>query len=309
MKTLFTMLAVLLLTLNIQGQTKHQNDKYGFSVQVPADWHIYAEIKDNPSSKSAIIDWGLPKVYSELEKTSIENAVSITAYNRPDIKTIGDLIKLEFNRVKHILSSKELIDSIPYYSYTVISVQNGLKYKSQVILIFKNNIGYVLSFTATPGTYDINIQKFENFVKGILFFEPKNLEMKTASKTGILFDGVYVVKTGEVNIQNDKMEIYTYLRFYEDGTVYTQSVNSYEPKKVLKWFGKNGRFERNGEYKIVGADITFTVTNNESTDKELEGAKSDKYSGKITDENKLFLEVKYGSGEFKNFWFEFVKLD
>lgn len=309
MKTLFTIFTVLVLTLNTQGQTKFQNDKYGFNGQVPTDWNIYAEIKDDPSGKSAIIDWGLPKVYSELEKTSIENAVSITAYKRPNIKTIDDLIEFEFERVGHRLSSKELIDSIPYYSYTLITIQNGLKYKTKVTFIFKNKIGYVLNFTATPGTYNINIKKFDNFVKCIQFFEPKEIEKKTTNKTNILFDGLYVVKTGEVNIQNNKMEIYNYIRFYEDGAVYTQAVHSYDPEKVLKWFGKNGRFERKGEYKIVGADITFSVSNNESSDKEIEGAKTDKYSGKITDQNKLILEVKYDSGDFKNFLYEFVKLD
>lgn len=307
MKTFFTFLTFLFLALNVKGQTRFQNDKYGFSGQVPTDWYIYAETKDNPLNKSSIIEWGLPKVYSELEKTDIENAVSITAYKRPDIKNLDDLIKFEFERVSHILSSKEIIDSIPYHSYLLITVQKGLKYKSKVEFVFKNNIGYVLNFTATIGTYNMNVQKFDSFVKGIQFFEPKELEKKTTNNTAIHFDGLYVAKTGEVNIPNNKMEIYTYIRFYDDGTVYTQTVNSYDPEKVIKWFGKNGRFERYGDYKIEGANITFTVTNNESTDKALEGAKTDKYNGKIIDQNKLFLEVKYASGGLKSFWFEFVK--
>ena len=79
--------------------------------------------------------------------------------------------------------------------------------------------------------------------------------------------------------------------------------------KSIEQFGKNGKFERKGEYKTDGADISFMVTNDESDDKQIEGVKSDKYNGKITDENKLFLEKKYDTGEFKDFWFEFVKLD
>ncbi len=309
MKTLFLLLTVLVLHLDIQGQSKFQNDKYGFSGQVPADWRIYAEIKDNPSSKSAVIDWALPRVYSELERTYIENAVSITAYRRPDIKSIGDLIKLELERVSHILVSKELIDSSTYTSYILITSRIGLKYKTKVTFIFKNNIGFVLAFTATPGTYDINLSKFDSFVKDIQFTEPKEQLTEAISKTAIRFDGLYVVKTGEINNPNNKMEIYAYIRFYDDGTVYTQSVNSYDPEKISKWFGKNGKFERKGEYKTDGADISFMVTNDESDDKHIEGVKSDKYNGKITDENKLFLEKKYDTGEFKDFWFEFVKLD
>lgn len=309
MKAIFTLYAVLIATLNIQGQTKFQNDKFGFRGQVPADWHIYAEIKENEAGQNAIIDWGLPKVYSNLEKTTIENAVSITAYKRADIKSIHDLMKFEFERIGNVLLSKEITDSIPYYSYTLITLQNGLKYKSQVKFTFNNNVGYVLNYTATPGTYDMNIQKFNSFVKNIQFFKPVEQEKKTSQKSNIHCDGLYVVKTAEIEIPNNKMEIFTYIRFYEDGTVYTQAVNSYDPEKVIKWLGKNGRFERKGEYKIEGADITFTVTNNESADKEIEGARSDKFSGKITDPNKLFLEVKYSSGEVKNFWFEFVKVN
>lgn len=308
-KRILTTLIVLTVTINIiSGQTKYQNDKYGFGWQVPDDWHVYAEIKDDPANKRAIIDWGLPKVYSELEKTSIENAVSITAYKRPSLKNIDDLTKLEFERIGHILESKEQIDSIPYIAYIVITVRNGLKYKSKVEFVFKNGIGYVLSFTATPGTYDVNLSKFDSFVKTIIWFEPKENQAST-SKTGIRFDGLYVAKTNEIKIPNKKMEIYTYIRFYNDGTVYTQTVNSYDPKKVMEWLGKDGRFERNGTYKIDGANITFTVTNNESSDKDIEGAKTDKYGGKITDENKLYLEVKYNNGELKDYWFEFASED
>ena len=91
-----------------------------------------------------------------------------------------------------------------------------------------------------------------------------------------------------------------------DGTVYTQAVNSYDPKKISEWLGKNGRFERKGTYKLEGTNITFTVTNDESPDKKLEGAKTDKCGGKITNENKLYLEIRYNSGELKDFWFEFA---
>lgn len=309
-KTILKLLTVLITTISvIYGQTKYQNNKYGFSGQVPENWHVYAKIKDDIANKKAIIDWGLPKVYSELEKTSIENAVSVTAYKRLDIKNIDDLTKYEFKRVDHILVSKEPIDTIPNPSYVIISLRNGLKYKSKVTFVFKNNIGYVLNFTATPGTYNINLPKFDSFVNNIQFFEPKELKQQIVSKADIRFDGLYVAKTGKMNIKNNKFELYTYIRFYDDGTVYTQTVSSFDPKAVSEWFGKGGQFERMGTYNTDGADITFTVTNDESPDKKIEGVKTDKYYGKITDENKLFLETKYDSGEFKDFWFEFVMVE
>jgi len=142
-----------------------------------------------------------------------------------------------------------------------------------------------------------------------MLFKPIELGKKNTNKTEIHFDGLYVSKTGEVNIPNNKMDIYTYIRFYEDGTVYTQAVNSYAPEQVIKWFGKNGRFERKGEFKIDGTDLTFTVNNSESSDKALEGAKSDQYNGKITAQNQLTLEVEYDNGTLKSFQFEFIKLN
>jgi len=166
----FFMIAIFILF----GQSKFQNDLYGFGGHVPDDWHVYGEIKDDVTNKRAIIDWGLPKVYSELEKTSIENSVSITAYKRPSLKSIDDLTKLEFGRVSRVLVSKELIDSSTYTSYIVFTVRNGLKFKSKLTFVFKNDVGYVLNFTATPGTYDINLPKFDSFVGNLQFIEPKD---------------------------------------------------------------------------------------------------------------------------------------
>jgi hypothetical protein len=123
------------------------------------------------------------------------------------------------------------------------------------------------------------------------------------------FDGLYVAKTGEVNIPNIKMEIYTYIKFYKDGTVYTQSVTSYDPKAVIQWFGKDGRFERKGAYEIDGVTISYTVTNDESPDKKIEGPKTDKYSGQMEDGNKLSLKVTYNNGDVKDLSFEFVKAE
>jgi hypothetical protein len=123
MKAQFTTLTFLILTFNLFAQSKYQNEKYGYSGQVPNDWTIYAEIKDDTENNSSIIDWGLPKVYSKLEKASIENAISITAYKRNDIKNIDDLMKFEFNRVGSRLVSKEAVEETPYKSFVLLTLQ------------------------------------------------------------------------------------------------------------------------------------------------------------------------------------------
>lgn len=304
------LLSLMILTLAVNaalGQTNYKNKNYGFKSKVPDDWHVYAELKDDPANKRSIVDWGLPKVYSTLEKASIENSISITAYKKPSLKKMADLIKFEFERIDHMLESKKPLNSKSHTSFEVITKRNGLKYKSKISFVIRNNVGYVLSFTATPGTYDINLPKFDRFVKSITFFKPK--QKQTISNKGVRFDGLYIAKTGEIKTPNGLIKIYTYIRFYKDGTVYTQAINAYDPKKVAEWFGKGGRFERMGTYNRKGADIIFTVTNNSSPDKKIEGAKTDEFRGKTTDENKLYLEVKYDNGALMGFWFEFTSLD
>jgi len=298
-------IALLSITSAFFAQVSYQNDSYGFEAQVPEDWHVYAEIKDDQANKVALINWGLPKVYSELENASIENAVSVVAYKRSNIKNTDDLINLELERTKDILESKERIQSSSNVAYIMTAVINGLTYKSKVTFVFKNDIGYVITFTATPGTYDMNLGKYDDFRKELTFFVPKETKKSTSTNL-VRYDGLYVAKTGVIKIPDNKMDIYTYIRFYEDGTVYTQAVTGYAPEKVITWLGKEGRFERKGNFVLKGAEINFTVTNDESSDRLLEGARTDEYRGKITDENKLFLMVELNGGETKDVWFEFV---
>jgi hypothetical protein len=61
MKTQLTSLAFLILTVNLFAQSHYQNDTYGYSGQVPNDWTIYADIKDDTENHNSILDWGLRK--------------------------------------------------------------------------------------------------------------------------------------------------------------------------------------------------------------------------------------------------------
>lgn len=306
-KNNFLLLITLLSIVNTAfGQTSYKNDKYGFGVEVPDDWYIYADVKDNPIKDRAIIDWGLPKVYSELEKTEIENAVSVTAYRKKDLQNIQDLTKLEFRRIHHMLESKKLVDSLPYHTYEVITVQGGLKYKSRFILVYKNDIGYVINYTATPGTYHMNLTKFEDFFNALKFFEPKESPQQSFENANINYKGLYVAKTKEMQIAGNTMEFFTYLRFYENGSVYTQTVNSYEPESVSKWFGENLKFEKSGQYSVIGDSISFVVNNMESPDMRIEGPLSTSFEGVVTDKNHMRLLIKPSTGEAKSYEFEFV---
>jgi hypothetical protein len=163
---------ILLGSLNNgYGQITYENKSYGFKVIIQSDWILYGEIKNDTIKNYSIVDWGLPKVYSDLEKTEIENSISITGYKRIDIKNIDELINFEFNRTSNVIKSKVLVDSVLNRAYIVNSEIRGLKYKSKLYFVFRNGTGYVINFTGTPGTFDKNIMKFEDFYNNLIFID------------------------------------------------------------------------------------------------------------------------------------------
>ena len=174
------------------------------------------------------------------------------------------------------------------------------------MLAYKNDIGYVINFTATPGTYSINLSKFENFVSELEFFESIETQNNFYDVTKINVAGLYIAKTLEMEIAGNEVEIFTYLRFYDDGSVYAQAVSSYAPKNVSRWFGKDGSFEKNGRYSTKNDSIYFIVNNNESPDIRLEGPLSNSFEGLIIDKDNLVLSIKYPEGEIEFHDFKFA---
>ncbi len=80
-------------------------------------------------------------------------------------------------------------------------------------------------------------------------------------------------------------------------------------KKLQNGSLLDNHFERKGTYQIKGFDIYFKTNNKESKDFELEGPVTEIFKGKMTDENKLYLEVLYDNGESADYWFEFVEIE
>ncbi len=146
----------------------YKNEKYRFSVIVPEKWKLYGQILDDSKQHKAIADWGLPAIYSELEKTDIENSVSITAYHKPDIRSVQELIAAEYFKRNPVETALE-VDSTCTNCRIIYHTQNGLEYKGKSYFVYKNEIGYVIVFMATPGTYDKNLKSFEDFFLNIKF--------------------------------------------------------------------------------------------------------------------------------------------
>ncbi len=144
------------------------NNVYRFSATVPDNWKLYGQVINDSINHRAIADWGLPKVHSDLENAEIENSVTITAYKKQNIRTVEELILSEYLRVDPTKYSME-IDSRNKNARLIYGTVNGNNYKGKSYFVFKNDIGYVVTFMGTPGTFDRNIPAFEEFYTGIRF--------------------------------------------------------------------------------------------------------------------------------------------
>ena len=180
-QTLIFSLIGLTLILHACGQTNskaqsetiagkiYTNEAYRFSATIPDSWKLYGQIKNDTLKHMAIADWGLPKIYSDLEKTEIENSISITAYQKPDINSVDKLILAEYLKINPTETALEVDKSNPNARMIYTTTPTGLKYQGKSYFVFKNGIGYVITFMATPWTYDTNIKVFEEFYNGVKY--------------------------------------------------------------------------------------------------------------------------------------------
>jgi len=155
-------------SVTIAGKT-YINEVYRFSSTVPDNWKLYGEIQNDTLKNIAIADWGLPKIYSDLEKTEIENSISITAYHKTDINSVDKLILSEYLKINPVETALEVDKSNPNARIIYKTTSTGLKFQGKSYYVFKNEIGYVITFMATPGTYDKNIKVFEEFYTNVKF--------------------------------------------------------------------------------------------------------------------------------------------
>ncbi|SFC80561.1 hypothetical protein SAMN05421747_12912 [Parapedobacter composti] len=168
-KILGTIFLFLAVCNGVLGQTIFENSRFKFQASIPDDWMLRQEIKADTLNYT-IVGWGMPKVYTEMDKHEVENAVSITAIEHPRIKNLDDLVKAEFNRVKNAgtILNQVQIDSVEHTAYITNTLMKNVSYVSQQYFIFKNGRGYIVTFTATVGTFSINAPKFEEFYKTVV---------------------------------------------------------------------------------------------------------------------------------------------
>lgn len=56
--------------------------------------------------------------------------------------------------------------------FIIVTKIKGLEYKRKSTILYINDCGYIVAFTATHGTFDQNIEKYRNFIDRITFFQP-----------------------------------------------------------------------------------------------------------------------------------------
>ena len=113
-------------------------------------------------------------MWSEIEKQSIENAISVYAKEREAIETLGMAVEEFLARIPSAKSSDPIKseDVDPHrIKFTYEQSDSGLTYKKQSVIVFHNGISYQIDFTATPGTFDKNLPVFTAFCDAIEFIE------------------------------------------------------------------------------------------------------------------------------------------
>ncbi|MFV2045589.1 MAG: hypothetical protein ACC700_20445, partial [Anaerolineales bacterium] len=121
-----------------------------------------------------IVVVSLPPLWSDLEKQSIENAISVYAKEREAIKTLGMAVEDFLDRNPSAKSSDPIkVEDVDLnrIKFTYEQSDSGLTYKKQSVIVFHNGISYQIDFTATPGTFDKNLPVFTAFCDAIDFIE------------------------------------------------------------------------------------------------------------------------------------------
>lgn len=85
------------------------------------------------------------------------------------------------------------------------------------------------------------------------------------------FDGVYISK---LPVDYGAMLSYSYLRFYEDGTVIESSIRGERSTEIMTWFDRSNGSISKGTYAMDDSSLHFSVTSDSGTVD---------YSGRIAD--------------------------
>lgn len=169
-KTACTFIFFLSIQLfSFAGESRpYSIDGFNLVVVKPNSWTIYREERTETTYQ---VSFGLPKIWSKTEGQEIENAVSVLALRDESVKSLSDAVKAEFARIEDILVSSEETASSFGKSFIIITKIRGRAYKTRSTILFKNGVSYFIAFTATEGTFDLNLPKYLKFISALEFQE------------------------------------------------------------------------------------------------------------------------------------------
>ena len=151
----------------------YANTRYGFRLSVPDDWEFAREGRAIlPLGPSEAAVFALPAVWSELEGTDIRNAVSVKAIallEACDVEEFADKYALSESNGR---VSIEPVAGFARPAYVEVVEWRGLTYKRRLEFERRHGIGYVIEFTATPGTFDQNYPRFRSVADQVEFMPP-----------------------------------------------------------------------------------------------------------------------------------------
>jgi hypothetical protein len=155
-------------TIISEVYSEYINKKFKITASIPNEWSFYREKQDG--RKNLHIEWGLPKVFDSIHGEKIENAVYIKAFRIKSIKNTSDMILSAYLGIAGSNTALSLEPDIGKEARIIyMDAANGVKYKGKVYFRFENNIGYRITFMATPMTYEQNLNSFENFISSLKF--------------------------------------------------------------------------------------------------------------------------------------------
>lgn len=142
------------------GGVIYKNKALKYSFEIPPGWRVAREGRDgeNASMTEEVIILGLPKVKTEGGE-EVENALGVMVFRKKDKKEARTFAK---NYLADIKGKLEILEEGK--DWLVFQSPSGEKvFKGRMEGITSGKFAYILNFTATKETYDLNIGRFNKW--------------------------------------------------------------------------------------------------------------------------------------------------
>lgn len=148
------------------------NPAFGYRLVVSPDWELLGRQQDAVLQKQSTLVMNLPPVWSDVERQSIKNAISVF--------TKSGVAKDQDEAVAYFMATQgaQAIDLKPVEArqgagFEYGAEDGGPRYALRTDVLFRHGVVYFITLTATPGTLAKNLPLFLAFAESVEFFEPR----------------------------------------------------------------------------------------------------------------------------------------